>query len=34
MTKGYKKRIMESCRKKNIPFHDMSEKGYWVSQFF
>ncbi|MDM1406325.1 ComEC/Rec2 family competence protein [Myroides sp. DF42-4-2] len=30
---GFKERIISSCRKKNIPFHDISEKGYWSSQF-
>lgn len=33
LSKGYKQRIIESCRKKNIPFHDISEKGYWSSLF-
>lgn len=31
---GYKNKVIQQCIKKNIPFHDMREKGYWSSQFF
>lgn len=33
MGRWYKQKIIQSCMKKNIPFHDMREKGYWSSQF-
>ena len=33
MTEGYKKRLKQSCVKRNIPFHDIRQKGYWSSQF-
>ncbi len=33
MGRWYKQKLIQSCMKKNIPFHDMREKGYWSSQF-
>ncbi|MGG5505761.1 MULTISPECIES: ComEC/Rec2 family competence protein [unclassified Myroides] len=33
MGAGYKKRLKQSCRQKNIPFHDIRQKGYWGYQF-
>ena len=33
LSAGYKKRVIQYCIKKNIPFHDLREKGYWSSQF-
>ncbi|MBB1139592.1 ComEC/Rec2 family competence protein [Myroides sp. WP-1] len=32
MGEGYKMRLKQSCVKKNIPFHDIREKGYWLYQ--
>lgn len=33
MSTWYKEKLIQSCRKKNIPFHDVRKKGYWSSQF-
>ena len=33
MSQWHRAKVIQSCLKKNIPFHDMREKGYWSSQF-
>jgi len=33
MSTGYRNKVIQSCIKRNIPFHDMREKGYWSSLF-
>ncbi|WP_413511283.1 ComEC/Rec2 family competence protein [Myroides odoratus] len=33
MSTWYKEKLKQSCRKKNIPFHDIRQKGYWSSQW-
>ena len=33
MSTGYRDKVIQSCLKRNIPFHDMREKGYWSSLF-
>ncbi|WP_353101233.1 ComEC/Rec2 family competence protein [Myroides odoratus] len=33
MSFWYRDKVIQSCLKRNIPFHDMREKGYWSSQF-
>jgi len=33
MSATYKKRIIQCCTRKNIPFHDLRERGYWSSQY-